>query len=247
MIAFVFSRPGAVSCALLHLLWEWTRGQRLRALRGRGGVSAFLLTAVTKCRAEITHGMHVNFWLVVYKGIQLILVREAEVGVWGSWYSPATVRKQRDASIVSHFTFSLFLFHSAQDLRPGNSAVHVRDRSSPLLLNLFRNSLTGTSRATYPQVTICPVKLTMKSSLETSRSVSTREPSLCTEVPVPTEQTLDICFWFGVSFLVDTINGCDPYPLRELIAPKAAADLFGLCYNDEMGEYFPESLTTRIK
>lgn len=186
--------------------------QRLHELRGRGGVSVFFLTAVTNCRAEVTHRMHVDF--VVYKGIQLILVREAEVGVWGSWHSPATVRKQRDASIVSHLTFSLFLFHSAQDPRPGNSAVHMRDRSSSPLLNLSRNTLIGTSRATYPQVIICPVKLTMKLSLETFRSVSTREPSLCTEVPVPTEQTLDICFWFGVSFLVDTVNGCGPYPLR---------------------------------
>lgn len=77
-----------------------------------------------------------------YKGIQLILAREAEGGVWGSWHSPVTVRKQRDVSIVSLLAFSLFLFHSVQDPRPGNSAMHIRDRSSLLLLNLSRNTLT---------------------------------------------------------------------------------------------------------
>lgn len=67
VIDFVFSRPGAVSSPA-PVVSVNTSVQRLHDLRGRGGVSVFLLTDMTKCRAEVTHRMHVDFWLVVTKG-----------------------------------------------------------------------------------------------------------------------------------------------------------------------------------
>lgn len=42
--------------------------QRLHELRGKGGVSVFLLTAMIKCRAEVTHVMHVDFGSWFTKG-----------------------------------------------------------------------------------------------------------------------------------------------------------------------------------